>query len=491
MSPLFTLLLACGPKSAPGTTASPGTATAPRTPAAAGLPARPEDIAVQQLDYTPPDASAFRGTFQDVPVFVAEAHSLPVVHLDLVFQGGAYLAKTPGLSDFTARLMRSGGTEGLEPRALDDALDQIAAEVDVAIEDDHALVSATCLASNLARCVELTFDVVRHPRFDAERFRLEQDSWRARVEHRNDDARTVQDRTWRALLWGEDHPLGRSAVEADVDGVDVAAVRALHGAIFHPGNLWIGVSGDTDRAAMEALLEPALSGWERKERAAEPSPPTQAPSPGFYHVQKEIPQGKVRFGHRLLERDHPDALALEVMNFTLGSGGFVSRITSKVRTEEGLAYTARSAVWPGVHQPGELRLWTESKSETVALATKLMWAELDRIRTEPVTDQELMTAKAAFRAFFPRKFESRQALLRELIEAERTGLPADHWQTYLARLDAVTKEDVQRVAAEHLKPEQLVLLIVGDWDPIAAGDLEKRASAEDFYDGAVQHLEPR
>lgn len=477
------LLLACGG----GSETSPAPVVR-----AADLPAHPSDIPVEPLVFDVPNPASFRGEHAGVPVYVAESHSLPVVHVDLTFRGGAYLEPEghAGLGALTGGLMRAGGTQTLAPRDLDDALDRLAAEVDVQVGPEQSTVRATCLARTLDDCVRLTFEIARSPRFDPERFRLAIDGWRASIERKNDDAGSVLSRTWNRLLWGEDHYLGADPDLSDLEAVSLDDVRALHGSIFHPGNLYVAVSGDTDRAAVDRLLDRELAGWTASDPAPAPPEPTIVPKPGTYHVAKDIPQGKVRFGSRGLKRDDPDAIAMDVMNFILGGGGFVSRITGRVRTDEGLAYSARSGLFPEVYFPGSIRVWTESKSETVALATKIMWEEVERIRTEPVSDKELETAKASLRAEFPRRFESRQAMLAEFVEDEITGRPADHWPAYLARLDAVTAADVQRVAAKHLQPDGFVLLVVGDWEPIAKGDLGGRATMQAFFDGAVTHLDP-
>ena len=477
------LLLACGG----GSVTSPAPKVQPTN-----LPAHPADIPVEPLVFDVPDPASFRGEHAGVPVYVAESHSLPVVHVDLTFRGGTWLEPEghAGLGAFTGELMRSGGTKSLAPRDLDDALDRLAADVDVNVGDELSTVRATCLVRTLDDCVRLTFEIARSPRFDPERFRLAIDGWRAAIERKNDDASSILNRTWDKLLWGEDHYLGTDPDLSDVAAVSIEDARALHGRIFHPGNLVVAVSGDTDRATVDRLLDRELQGWAAGPPAGMPPAPTLVPKPGVYHVQKDIPQGKVRFGSRGLKRDDPDAVAMDVMNFILGGGGFVSRITGRVRTDEGLAYSARSGLFPEVVFPGSIRVWTESKSETVALATKIMWEEVERIRTEPVSDKELQTAKASLRAEFPRMFESRQAMLAEFVESELTGRPADWWPTYLDRLDAVTAADVQRVASTHLKPESFVLLVVGDWEPIAKGDLGGRATMQAFYDGAVTHLDP-
>jgi len=205
-------------------------------------------------------------------------------------------------------------------------------------------------------------------------------------------------------------------------------------------------------------------------------------------VPKEIPQGKVVLGCRSIERDDPDAIPLLLLNEILGAGGFTSRLMQQVRSNEGLAYSVRSMITPRVTYPGDFRAGFESKNATVALATKIVMDEVRKIRDELVTEDELETAKLGLIETFPRQFESKPQMLRVFVNDEWTNRPKDFWKTFRQRVDAVTREDLQRVAREHLDPAKMAILVVGDWDEIAKGDLDKRATMNDFFGGAVKHL---
>ena len=184
----------------------------------------------------------------------------------------------------------------------------------------------------------------------------------------------------------------------------------------------------------------------------------------------------------------PAAVTAIVSGSVLGAGGFTSRLMQQVRSNEGLAYSVRSTIVPRVDYPGDFRAGFESKNATVALATKIVLDEIRRIRTEPVTDEELETARQGLIETFPRQFESKPQMLRVFVNDEWTQRPADFWKTFRAKVEAVTKEDLLRVAKAHLDPDAMAILVVGDWDPIAAGDIDKRASMADFFGGEVRHL---
>jgi zinc protease len=231
------------------------------------------------------------------------------------------------------------------------------------------------------------------------------------------------------------------------------------------------VSGAFSRPEMIRRLEGAFAGWPGAKPAVPPVPSTIEPAtPGLYRVQKEVNQGRVSMGLPGVRRDHPDVYALEVMNEILGGSGFTSRITKTVRSNEGLAYSAGSGLAFGVWYPGRFRAAFQSKSRTVPYATKLVLDEIRRIREEPVTAEELDTIKRSLVETFPSTFASKAQSMAIFASDEYTGRDPSYWKTYRDRVRAVTAADVQRVARQHMVPDKMILLVVGDQKEIDLGD---------------------
>ena len=159
-----------------------------------------------------------------------------------------------------------------------------------------------------------------------------------------------------------------------------------------------------------------------------------------------------------------------------------------MRSDEGLAYHASSGISPNVYYPGEFAAVYQSKNPTVALAAKIVMEEINRLRNEPVSEQELNVAKNSYIETFPRTFESKPGMLAVFVNDEMTHRPKDYWATYRDKIKAVSAQDVQRAAQKYLTPDKVAIVIVGKWDEIAKGDMNGRANMQEFFNGDVTHL---
>lgn len=462
--------------------------------AAADIPPHPEQIDFPPLQFDPPRAADYRHTVRaggvEVPVYLAPSHELPLVNVVLSFRGGGDLdpPRRVGLAAATAALMRRGGTTTVAAEQMDEEFDFLAANASAFAGDTRSRASLNSLTSNFDESFVLFMDMVRSPGFQENRLELYQEEEIEDLKQRNDHPAPILAREWQFLMYGPDHFEGAQPTAASTTSITTSELRAMHGRIFHPDNLIIAVTGDFEPEAMLSRLERAMSGWEAGEAAPEPPAPTHTLVPGLYHVEKDIPQGRVNLGLRSIRRDDPEYFPMLVMNRILGGGGFTSRITGRVRSDEGLAYSAGSAFSPRVHYPGEWRASFQSKNRTVALAIKIILEEIERIRQEPVSDGELETARAALIETFPRRFESEAGMLRVFVDDEITRRDPDYWTDYRDNVRAVTADDILRVAGAYLRSDEMAILVVGPWDEIAPGDLTGRADMSEFHGGDVAHL---
>ena len=461
--------------------------------AADDLPRHPGDISYPPLAFTPPSPSEYRTTLPDgTPVFLAPSKEFPLINLVITFKGGSNLdpAGKSGLAAMTASQMRLGGTASMKASDLDERLDFLATEIGISSSDWTSSASLNCLASTFDESLAIMVDMLKSPGFDASKLEVAVAEALSEMKKRNDSASTISGSEWRRLSYGDEHYRGQQMTEAGLKGFDAASMKAMAASIFHPGNMKIAVTGDFDRKVMLEKLAKAFSGWTAGAEQANPPVPATSLVPGIYHVEKDIPQGKFIIGLPAITRDDPDYIPFMVMNDILGGGGFTSRITQRVRSDEGLAYSAGSQFSAEVFWPGQWRASFESKNATCALAAKLVLEEMARIRSAQVTAQELDTAKKSFIETFPETFSSRDATLGVFMTDEWTKRPGDYWTTFRDKVAKVTPADVQRVAQKYLDPSKVTILLVGKWDEIAKGDQGGRATMAMLEKdlGPVKHL---
>ncbi len=455
------------------------------------IPPRPEAIEFESLEFTPPRAADFRRMLSDgTVVYVAESHEFPLIKLSVTFKGGDSLdpKNAPGLASVMARMVREGGAGDMNPGKFDETLDFLATEVSVSAGNTFTTARMNSLSDNFDESLKLFVTMLRKPAFDKQRLGVAKARLLESLKQRNDNASSILAREWKAMLYGRAHFEASQPTASSVEAINREQLQTIHDKIFHPGNMIVAVSGDFAIEEMLEKLTNAFSGWERGAVAANPKTPEAVLVPGLYHVQKDIPQGKVVLGKRGIVRDDPDAIPLMLLNEILGAGGFTSRLMQKVRSNEGLAYSVRSILSQRVDYPGAFQATFESKNPTVALAAKIVFGEIALIRDQYVSDAEIEVAKQGLIETFPRQFESKPATLQVFVNDEWTNRPKDYWRTFREKVSSVTKEDLLTVAIKHLNPAQMAILVVGDWAAIAPGDLEGRATMQDFFGGEVKHL---
>ena len=474
-------------------------ATAPA--GAQDIPDRPEELVFPDFVFETPDGNDYRHTLSNgIPVIVVEDHTLPLIRMGVTLRIGSFLDPTDkvGLSSLTATMMRDGGAGGRSPEELDERIEFLAAQISVSSRDTEARASLRTITPVFEESLDLFFDVLTAPRFDAERFGIRQENVREDLRQRNDDADSLAAREWAMLLYGADGYLGRQMTAAHLAAITPDDLRDFHGRYWRPEHMVWSVSGDVDTNEILGILEERLETWPAAAGGAEVSwpPPYEErrPTPGIYHVEKDIPQGNVRIGNlapRWDDWDNPERAAIQVMDHILGASGFTSRLMQRIRSDEGLAYGAGGRFGFNPLGPSVYSLRYQSKSETVALAAAIALEEVRRMRDEAVSEEELGLAKRSLVDSFPRRFESAGA--RAGIFANDAFLGRDHryWVRWRQEIEAVTSADVTAVAEKYLRPDEMVMLVVGIWDDIGPGDPEGRASMADILNGDVTHLPER
>lgn len=478
-SAAFAFAIAAATPLGAGPAGAPAQAAAQAPAPAAQVPSHPRELTFQPLTFEPPDAARHRRVLKNkVPAYMVEDHDLPLVTVTVLVRGGGYLdpkGKT-GLAAAVGSQMRAGGAGSLSAEQFDEEADFLAANIGAGLGPTSGTFSANFLAKDTDKALDLLFDMLRRPAFQQDRFDLYKTQVLQGLERRNDSTASIESREWARLMYGTEHFSTVPVTRASVEALTRDDLVAFHQQWIHPGNFILAVAGDFRPAEMAAKLEQRMAGWTPPAGAAVPPvpKPSHAPAPGIYMVDKpDVNQGRVSLGLLGIERGNPDEHAIEIMNDVLGGSGFTSRITNRVRSDEGLAYSAGSSFGVGVYYPGLFRAAFQSRSETVAQAVQIVLEEVERIRKEPVSEEELQTVKNSAIEVFPRQFASATATANLFASDELTGRDPGYWKSYRDRIRAVTAADVQRVAQKYLQPDRIVILAVGNVEAMLKGNADK------------------
>ena len=465
---------------------------------AVDIPSRPEKLKFPELKYEPPKGSDYRVELKSGPVaFVVPNRELPLISISILVRTGKYNEPKgkEGLAAMTGYLLSKGGTKSHSAEALEERLAFLAAGLSSNIGDTSGSVGVNLLSKDLEEGLAILREVLTVPRFQRDRFDLYKTQQIQSMKQRNDDSRNIERRELVRLAYGDHFFRSQSPTKASIDSITESDLRSFHRDWFHPDNFVVSVSGDFDRKEMVLKLEKLFSDWSPKGKTAKTVPTNKKfAKAGIYIVDKEVNQGRVDIMLPGIMRDNPDYYAVQVMNDILGGGGFTSRITNRVRSDEGLAYSAYSYCPGGTYFPRTFVAGYQSKSRTVLYAAQIVLEEMRKITQEEVTDKEIETAKASYIQTFPQAFETKGAVASTFASEEFTGRLSNnpnYFENFRSKIRAVTKADVQRVAGKYLKPDKVVILIIGDKEEILKGHPDHLVNVDSLTSGGVKDIPMR
>ena len=393
--------------------------------------------------------------------WLVEEPSIPFVALELRFRGGASLdrdGKRGAINLMTGLLEEGAGDR--DARAFAEAAESLAASFSYDVYDDALSVSARFLTENRDEAVALLRDSLVAPRFDedaVERVRAQVISG-LRSDQTDPDA--IASRAFDAELFG-DHPYG-SAFRGTVESVAEltrADLEQAHDDTLARDRVYISAAGDISAEELAQLIDDLLGDL----------PATGAPMPeavdvittsGVTVVPFDTPQSVALFGHEGIDIDDPDFFPAYVMNVVLGGGGFEARLMSEVREKRGLTYGVYSYLANKDHA-NLIVGRVASANDRIAEAISVIRDEWAKMAAEGVTEQELEQTKTYLTGAYPLRFDGNGTIARILVGMQMDGLPADYIASRNDRIEAVTQDDVKRVAARVLRPDALRFVVVG------------------------------
>jgi len=398
-------------------------------------------------------------------VFLMEDHELPLIRGTARIRGGArdVAADKTGLAGILGGSWRTGGTQSKTGDELDDFLEARAARVETGVSDDSSSVSMSILKGDFDTVFPIFVDVLEHPAFRQDKVDLAKTQTTTGISRRNDDPKGIADREMAKLGYG-DSPYSRVTEYSTVNAITRDDLVAFHNKYVHPNNIILSFVGDFDAAVMEQKLRAAFASWPKGPQAPTAAPAVGTPAKaGVYYVAKDdVTQSNIYVVHggTGVLRNNPDFYATQVMNEIL-SGGFSGRLMNDIRTQRGLAYGVGGGVDSNFDRPGLFHIWMGTKSGSTVEAVNALRTDLGDLQTKPFTADELAQAKDAILNAYVFTADSKAKILAQRVNLEFYGYPADYYQQYPARLQAVTAEDVARAAKKYVSPNQVSVLVVG------------------------------
>jgi predicted Zn-dependent peptidase len=483
---------------------------APIVAGAAKTVAHPDKLKYPELEFMPPAARDYRVALKNGMVaYLVPDKALPLVSIEVIMRIGPDLdpAGKEGTARGVAHLITRGGTKSKTAQQIEDRAAYLGASLSsqmggggggffgsggAPLGDTESSASINLLSKDFDEGLAILIDCLKSPAFEQERFALARDQIMQEMKQRNDDSQTIEDYQWDYLMQGENHWTNRRPTEKSVKSITREDLAAFHKRYVGPENFLVTVSGDFDRASVTAKLEQAFAGWgSTAERPGPPAAPAQAPAPSWYMVEKDVNQGRVTMGLVAPDRYDPDYQAFRVMNVILGGGGFSSRLVNRIRSDEGLAYSVNSGFIGGTYYDSIWRIRFQSKVRSVPRAMQLALEEMKTITAEKVTQKELDLARNLLIQSLPAAFETAQGIAGVLAMEEVTGRYArnpDYFQTLRASVNAVTIDDVNRVAKRLLDPSKLVVLAVGDTEEMMKNDPKFETNIKGLAGGEPKYL---
>jgi zinc protease len=441
-----------------------GAAVVPPAPQATAFPATPPALGPAPTVDVPDPVR--RTLANGVEVLYVHRPQLPVVSAALVVRGAGTAedpAVQPGLAAFTAQMLDEGAA-GRSSLELADAIDLLGASLTTSAGWDAANASLYVLRANFDAALQLMADVVVRPDFPDDEVQRLRDQQLTELARAVDEPARIAANAFQTLVYGADHPYGRVPHTAAARTLDRGAVARFHAARYRPEAATLVLVGDVDPAVHHAVVERAFGAWRGAGAAASAAAPPVAPDMAgtrVYLIDKPgAAQSEIHIGHPGVPRSHPDFYAIQVMNTLLG-GSFTSRLNHNLREQHGYTYGAFSGY---AMRMGAGPFTAQSAVRTNATDSALVqfFHELERIRTEPIPADDLEKARRYVALGFPRQLETNPAVALRLGEVATYGLDPAFLDTYVQRILAVTADDVQRVAREHVRPDRAVVVVVGD-----------------------------
>lgn len=409
---------------------------------------------------------------------VVEDNRLPLVSYRLAFRlGGAFDPPgLPGLTDLLAGLMPEG-TKSRTSREIADEAARMGASLSAGANSDYTIVASSALTRFNDQILDLMAEVVLEPSFPEHEVELAKQNTKESLRQQRAQPSFLASEMVSRVMFGE-HPYSVVAPTPEsIDRTTRDEIVRFHRSKLVPNNAVMIVAGDIRYDDILNRIESLFSTWNRGEDVVAnfPAPPVRTKRTAYLIDRPGSAQSNIVIANSGINRTNPDYFPLMLMHTVLGATAS-SRLFMNLREEKGYTYGAYSNL-DARRSAGTFRATAEVRSAVTGDSLKEFFYELDRIRSEPVSQKEISDAKSYLTGVFPIRLETQEGLIDQLVQIKMLNLPDDYLHKYRERVQAVTIEEIQRVAEKYVRPDDAALIVVGD----AASVLEQiRPYCEDI-----------
>jgi predicted Zn-dependent peptidase len=403
-------------------------------------------------------------------VLVVENHKLPRVRIQLTIDNPPVLeGDKAGVSSLTGSMLGKG-SKNIPKDDFYEEVDFLGATISIGNQSAFA----SSLSKYFPRVLELLADAALNPDFKQEEFEKEKDLLLTGLKSEEKDVSAIANRVEAALAYGKNHPYGEITSQETVNNVTLMDVEHFYRSYFVPANAYLVVIGDVEFENVKELVTKFFTPWSK---AVPPSFTYSDPTDAQYTqinvvdvpnaVQSEVTVENIT-NLKMKDTDYLDAL---VANRILG-GGSQARLFKNLREDKGYTYGSYSGIRDNKYSPMRFNAYAQVRNAVTDSAVVQILEEIDRITSEPVSEEELKNAKAKYAGSFVMALERPETVANYALNIETEGLPKDFYKTYLERLDAVTVEDVQKAAKKYFSTSNARVVVTGKGSDIIE-NLEK------------------
>jgi zinc protease len=396
-------------------------------------------------------------------VVVVEDKRLPLVSYRLALRTGDAHdpLELPGLMDMLTGLLTEG-TQSRTSREIADEVARLGATLQSGANSDYTTVAASSLSLFSENILELMADVALRPVFPENEVELTKQNTKESLKQQRAQPSFLASEMVARVIFGK-HPYSITAPTPEsVDATTRERLIEFHRSMFIANNAVLVVAGDVNQDLLLQQIEDLFGRWEQGAVPDEnfPPPPQRTARSAYIVDRPGSAQSNIVIANLGITRTSPDYFPMLVMHTVLGANAS-SRLFMNLREDKGYTYGAYSSL-DARRTAGTVRATAEVRTPVTGDSLKEFFYELNRIRSEPVSEKEIADAKSYLTGVFPIRLETQEGLIDQLVQIKMFGLPDDYLEIYRNRIQAVTIEQIQQVAAKYIKPDKAAIVIVGD-----------------------------